>query len=137
MRWRHGGYWNKPLETAEAIRPDGWLRTGDAAYADAEGYLFLVDRLKDMIVLGAENIYPAEVGNALGHHPAVREVAVIGVPSDRWGETVKAFIVLQPGRGRHGRVDRVRTRPTGPVQVPDVGRLRRHAAAQRVGQTSA
>lgn len=89
------GYWNKPEETAATVTPDGWLRTGDAAYSDAEGYLFLFDRFKDMIVSGAENVYPAEVENVLGDHAAVSEVAVIGVPHERWGETVKAIVVLR------------------------------------------
>ena len=74
------GYWNKPEETAKTLAADGWLRTGDAGYLDAEGYLFLTDRVKDMIVSGGENIYPAEVENVLASHPAIAEVAVIGVP---------------------------------------------------------
>jgi long-chain acyl-CoA synthetase len=90
------GYWNKPDESAAAITADGWLRTGDAAYLNDERYIFLFDRFKDMIVTGAENVYPAEVENALADHPAVAEVAVIGIPSERWGETVKAFVVLRP-----------------------------------------
>jgi long-chain acyl-CoA synthetase len=89
------GYWNNPSETAAAITPEGWLRTGDAATQDDDGYIYLVDRFKDMIVSGAENIYPAEVENVLGDHPAVSEVAVIGVPHERWGETVKAIVVLR------------------------------------------
>jgi long-chain acyl-CoA synthetase len=91
------GYRNKADATAEAITPDGWLRTGDAAYADADGYLYLYDRFKDMIVSGAENVYPAEVENVLADHPGVAEVAVIGVPDERWGETVKAVVVPRPG----------------------------------------
>ena len=91
------GYWNKPDETAKTITDDGWLKTGDAGYLDAEGFLFLTDRVKDMIVSGGENVYPAEVENALASFPGIAEVAVIGVPSDRWGETVKAVIVLKPG----------------------------------------
>jgi long-chain acyl-CoA synthetase len=91
------GYWNKPEETAKSLTADGWLKTGDAGYLDAEGFLFLTDRVKDMIVSGGENVYPAEVENALASHPAVAEVAVIGVPSDRWGETVKAIVVTKPG----------------------------------------
>ncbi len=90
------GYRNKPEETARTITPDGWLRTGDAAYANEDGYLFLFDRFKDMIVSGGENIYPAEVENALYDHPAIAEVAVIGVPHDRWGESPKAIVVLRP-----------------------------------------
>lgn len=92
------GYWNRPEASAEAITPEGWLRTGDAAYQDKDGYVFLFDRFKDMIVSGGENIYPAEVENVLYDHPAVAEVAVIGVPDPRWGETVKAIVVLRPGR---------------------------------------
>lgn len=91
------GYWHRPEETAATLTPDGWLRTGDAAYTDADGYLYLHDRIKDMIISGGENVYPAEVENALAGHPAVADVAVIGVPSERWGETVKALVVPVPG----------------------------------------
>ena len=91
------GYWNKPADTARSIDSEGWFRTGDAGYRDEEGYIFLTDRIKDMIVSGAENIYPAEVENALASHPAVADVAVIGVPDDRWGETPKAMVVLRDG----------------------------------------
>jgi long-chain acyl-CoA synthetase len=91
------GYWRKPEDTAAAIGEDGWLRTGDAGYLDAEGYLYLHDRIKDMIVSGGENIYPAEVENILLSHPAIADAAVIGVPDERWGETVKAIVVLAPG----------------------------------------
>src|SRR5690606_11262299 len=73
------------------------LRTGDAGYVDAEGYLFLTDRIKDMIVTGAENVYPVEVEEVLAAHPAIADVAVIGVPDERWGETVKAVVVPAPG----------------------------------------
>ena len=90
------GYWNKPEETSAALTDDGWLKTGDAGFLDAEGFLFLTDRVKDMIVSGGENVYPAEVENALASHPALAEVAVIGVPSAKWGETVKAVAVLRP-----------------------------------------
>jgi long-chain acyl-CoA synthetase len=86
------GYWNRPAETAEALTPDGWLRTGDAGYLDADGYLFLTDRIKDMIVTGGENVYPIEIEHVLAAHPLVDAVAVIGVPDDRWGEAVKAVI---------------------------------------------
>jgi long-chain acyl-CoA synthetase len=91
------GYWHQPGETARAFAPGGWLRTGDAAYHDRDGYIFLHDRIKDMIITGGENVYPAEVENALAGHPDVAEVAVIGVPSARWGETVKAIVVRRPG----------------------------------------
>jgi len=91
------GYWNNPQLTAATLVDGGWLRTGDAGYRDADGYLYMHDRLKDMIVSGGENVYPAEVENALSGHPDVRELAVIGVPSQRWGETVKAMVVLRQG----------------------------------------
>jgi long-chain acyl-CoA synthetase len=87
------GYWNKPEETAKVVTPDGWLKTGDAGYVDDDGYIFLTDRVKDMIVSGGENVYPIEVENALSAHPAIADVAVIGVPDARWGETVKAIVV--------------------------------------------
>jgi long-chain acyl-CoA synthetase len=91
------GYWHNPAATSAAITPDGWLRTGDAGYRDAEGYLFLYDRVKDMIVTGGENVYPAEVENALMSHPDVADVAVVGVPDQRWGEAVKAVVVPAAG----------------------------------------
>jgi len=91
------GYWNKPDETGVTIMPEGWLRTGDAAYLDAQGYVYLFDRFKDMIISGGENIYPAEIENVLNGHPAVLEVAVIGVAHERWGESPRAIAVLRPG----------------------------------------
>ena len=91
------GYWGQPALTAETLVEGGWLRTGDAAYRDAEGYVYMHDRMKDMVVSGGENVYPAEVENVLYAHPEVLEAAVIGVPSDRWGETVKAVVVRRPG----------------------------------------
>ena len=91
------GYWNLPEETAKTILEDGWLRSGDAGYLDAEGFLYIHDRVKDMIVSGGENIYPAEIENVLMAHPAVADAAVIGVPSDRWGESPKALVVRAPG----------------------------------------
>jgi long-chain acyl-CoA synthetase len=90
------GYWNLPEETARAITPEGWLRTGDAGYLDGDGYLSIHDRVKDMIVSGGENVYPAEVENVLMSHPAVADCAVIGVPHDTWGETGKAVVVRVP-----------------------------------------
>jgi acyl-CoA synthetase (AMP-forming)/AMP-acid ligase II len=92
------GYWNRPEATAETVSEDGWLRTGDAGYMDADGYVYIHDRIKDMIVSGAENVYPAEVENAIHGHPDVLEAAVIGVPDDRWGEAVKAVVTAKPGR---------------------------------------
>jgi acyl-CoA synthetase (AMP-forming)/AMP-acid ligase II len=87
------GYWNMPEATAEAITADGWFRSGDAGYLDDDGYLYIHDRVKDMIVTGGENVYPAEVESALMAHPGLADVAVIGVPDERWGETVKAICV--------------------------------------------
>ncbi len=91
------GYWRRPEDTAKTLTADGWLHTGDAGYLDADGYVYIHDRVKDMIVSGAENIYPAEVESALFGHPAIADVAVIGVPDDKWGEAVKAVVVLKPG----------------------------------------
>jgi long-chain acyl-CoA synthetase len=91
------GYCNRPEATAETITADGWLRTGDLAYADAEGYVYLQDRVKDMIISGGQNVYPVEVENVLMAHPAIADVAVIGVPDKQWGEAVKAIAVRKPG----------------------------------------
>ena len=91
------GYWNLDAATKATIGEDGWLRTGDAGYLDEDGYLFIHDRVKDMIISGAENIYPAEVESAVYGHPAVAEVAVIGIPDEKWGEAVKAVVALKPG----------------------------------------
>jgi long-chain acyl-CoA synthetase len=91
------GYWGRPEATAATVDPEGWLRTGDAGYLDEDGYLYIHDRVKDMIISGAENIYPAEVENAIYGHPSVAQVAVIGVPDEKWGEAVKAVVVLKPG----------------------------------------
>ncbi len=90
------GYWNNPTETAKAITEDGWFRSGDAGYLTEDGYLYLHDRVKDMIVSGGENVYPAEVENAIMGCPGVADAAVIGVPDERWGEAVKAIVVKQP-----------------------------------------
>jgi long-chain acyl-CoA synthetase len=90
------GYWNRPQATAEAL-VDGWYRSGDIAYADERGYLYMVDRAKDMIITGGENVYSIEVEAVLADHPAVREAAVFGVPHERWGEAVHAVVVLDPG----------------------------------------
>ena len=89
------GYWREPEATAETLR-DGWLHTGDMGYMDERGYLFLMDRSKDMIISGGENIYPREIEEAIVHHPAVREVAVIGIPDPQWGEAIKAVVSLVP-----------------------------------------
>ena len=91
------GYWNLPDATAKTMTGDGWIHTGDAGYLDEDGYLFIHDRMKDMIISGGENVYPAEVESAIFGHPAVQEVAVIGIPDQKWGETVKAVVVPKPG----------------------------------------
>lgn len=91
------GYWKKPDATAEAILPGGWFRSGDAARMDEKGHVFLIDRFKDMIISGGENIYPAEIENVLNGHPAVAQVGVIGVAHPKWGETPLAAVVLKSG----------------------------------------
>jgi len=90
------GYWNRPEETAEAIT-DGWYRTGDAGRFDEGGFLYVAGRVKEMIISGGENIYPAEIENLLAAHPGVLEAAIVGAPDERWGEVVKAFVVKRPG----------------------------------------
>ena len=90
------GYRNMPEETAKALRDD-WYHTGDAGYRDEDDYIFLVDRMKDMIISGGENIYSVEVERAIDLHPAVRQCAVIGRPDEKWGEVVHAVISLEPG----------------------------------------
>jgi long-chain acyl-CoA synthetase len=90
------GYWNDPEATARVLH-DGWLRTGDVAVADDDGFLSLVDRMKDLIIVSGFNVYPAEVEDALREHPDVVDAAVIGVPSPRTGEAIAAFVVARPG----------------------------------------
>jgi acyl-CoA synthetase (AMP-forming)/AMP-acid ligase II len=99
------GYWNRPEDTAAAVR-DGWMHTGDGGRMDQAGYVFIVDRIKDMIITGGENVYSAEVENALASHPAVAACAVIGVPDSEWGERVHAVVVLLPGQ--QATVDEIR-----------------------------
>lgn len=91
------GYWNKPEETAKSMR-NGWIHTGDAGYMDDEGFVFLVDRVKDMIVSGGENVYSAETENAIMNHPAVAGVVVVGIPHEKWGEQVHAEVILHEGQ---------------------------------------
>jgi long-chain acyl-CoA synthetase len=129
------GYWNQPQATREAIMEGGWLRTGDAAFLDAQGYIYLYDRFKDMIVSGGENIYPAEVENAIQAHPAVLEVAVIGVAHPRWGETPKAIVVLRRGQqlGEQGLIAFTRehlARYKCPTSVVFVDSLPRNASGK-------
>ena len=103
------GYWDNPEATADTLLPDGWLRTGDLATMDERGYCRIVGRLKDMIIRGGENLFPVEIEEVLYQHPAVAEVAVVGLPDERWGEVVAAFV-----------------RPTDPAQPPTVAELRAH-----------
>jgi acyl-CoA synthetase (AMP-forming)/AMP-acid ligase II len=90
------GYWNRPEETRSTMA-DGWVRTGDGGYLDRDGFLYVCDRMKDMIICAGENIYPAEIENALRRHDAVADAAVIGVPDELWGESVMAFVVARTG----------------------------------------
>jgi acyl-CoA synthetase (AMP-forming)/AMP-acid ligase II len=120
-------YWNRPEATAEALQ-GGWMHTGDMGYMDSEGYVYIQDRLKDMIVSGGENIYPREVEDVLAAMPAVASVAVIGVPDSRWGETVKAIVVLRDGVHATGQdiIDFCRSRLAGfklPRSVDFIDRL--------------
>ena len=105
------GYWNMPEKTAEAL-VDGWYHTGDGGYFDADGYLFLVDRIKDMIITGGENVYCAEVENVISDHPAIKDCALIGIPDEQWGEAVHAVLVLMDGQSLSARelIDHCKTR---------------------------
>jgi acyl-CoA synthetase (AMP-forming)/AMP-acid ligase II len=128
------GYWRDAAATDEVLR-DGWFRTGDAGFLDAAGYLHIRDRVKDMIVSGGENIYPAEVENALLSHPAVADAAVIGAPDPRWGEAVKALVVRRPGVEASAAdiVAHVRTRIAGyktPKSIDWVDEIPRNAAGK-------
>jgi acyl-CoA synthetase (AMP-forming)/AMP-acid ligase II len=143
--WEHGELWfrtpqlmqgflGQPEATAQVITDDGWFRTGDLGKVDADGYVYVEDRLKDMIISGGENVYSPEVERVLAEHPAVMEVAIIGVPDDTWGEAVKA-VVSQGRRDRDGGGAH-RALPGAPrqVQVPPERRHRRAAAPQPDGQ---
>ncbi len=94
--WILKSYWNKPEDTAE-VKAGGWYHTGDAAKVDEEGFVYIQDRVKDMIITGGENVFPAEVENALHAHEDILDVAVIGIPDDKWGEGIKACVVIRPG----------------------------------------
>ncbi|HQZ32778.1 MAG TPA: AMP-binding protein [Ilumatobacteraceae bacterium] len=115
--WAQGGnfmreYWRQPKATKEAFS-DGWYRTGDAGHLDDEGYLHLVDRVKDMIITGGENVYSIEVENAISTHPSVAQVAVIGIPHEVWGEQVHAIVVLRPGM--EATVDQIKEHARGSI----------------------
>lgn len=92
------GYWNRPEATAKAIDSEGWFHSGDVGYLDEDGYLYICDRVKDMVISGGENVYPAEVENVLFGHEAIAEVAIIGLADDKWGEAVTAIVALHPGQ---------------------------------------
>jgi long-chain acyl-CoA synthetase len=129
------GYWGLPEATSRTLDADGWLRTGDAGYLDEDGYLYISDRIKDMIISGAENIYPAEVENVIHDHPAVADVAVIGVPDEKWGEAVKAIVVLHPGTAVDASsiIDFARSRMAhfkAPKSVDFIDALPRNAAGK-------
>lgn len=128
------GYWNRPVETAAAFR-DGWLRTGDAAWMDEEGYVTVVDRIKDMIISGGENVYSAEVENAIGRHPDVLACAVIGIPSAAWGEAVHAVVVPRPGAGLDEAAIRAHCRALiAGYKVPKTVEFRDALPLSRVGK---
>ena len=124
------GYWNKPEQTKAALPGDGWLRTGDGAYMDDNGYLFIVDRVKDMIVTGGENVFSAEVENALASHPAVAMCAVIGIPDEQWGEAVHAVVVPKAGASASAEELIAHCQDAHRrLQVPEERRVPRRAAA--------
>ena len=123
------GYWRKPTETAEAFR-DGWVSVGDLARRDEEGFLYIVDRKKDMVITGGVNVYPSEIEEVLSRHPLIADVAVVGVPDERWGERLEAFLTLRKGatldqeqlkRYCEGRLARFKT-PRTVVSVPELPR---------------
>jgi len=129
------GYWNRPDATAEAIDTDGWFHSGDVGFFDDEGYLYVVDRVKDMVISGGENVYPAEVESVLQGHPAIADVAVVGLPDERWGEAVTAVVV--PADGAEVTLDDVRAFAEGslaryklPTRLQVVDELPRNPAGK-------
>jgi fatty-acyl-CoA synthase len=129
------GYWGRPEETDRVMSDGGWFHSGDVAVADEEGYVRIVDRVKDMIISGGENIYPAEVESVLYSHPAVAECAVIGVLDEKWGEVGKALVVLRPGATADaddilGHLDGRLARYKIPKSVEFISALPRNAAGK-------
>ena len=110
------GYWKKPEATADAIDADGWLHTGDIGHVDEEGFLFITDRKKDMIIRGGENIYSVEIEQRLVNHPEIADAAIYGVPHPELGEEVKATVQLEAGRAHRGRREAVGRRRAGRLQ---------------------
>ena len=130
------GYHGNPEATAEAIR-DGWLHTGDLGYRDADGFLYVVDRIKDLIIRGGFNVYPREVEEVLYGHPAVAEAAVVGRPDERLGEEIVAVVSARPGRRpRHRGADRLLPGAAGRLQVPARGPRAGVAAQERHRQAA-
>ncbi len=130
------GYWNRPEANAESLR-GGWMHTGDAGSFDDEGYLYVQDRVKDMIVSGGENVYPREIEDVLFRHPEIADAAVIGVPDEEWGEVVKAIVVPAAGCApTAAQSHRLLPRATRRLQTPPLGRFRCGAAAQSERQGS-
>ena len=134
-----GGYWKLPEATAETFR-DGWMHTGDVAREDEDGFWYIVDRTKDMIVTGGFNVFPREVEDVVAEHPAIAQVGVIGTPDEKWGEAVTAIVVLRETRARRAHRRRDRRDPghgqgaQGLGAVAQAGDRRRRAAADRARQ---
>ncbi len=123
------GYWERPEETARAV-VDGWMHTGDGGYMDDDGFIYVVDRVKDMIISGGENVYSIEVENAVARHPAVAQCAVIGIPHEHWGEQVHAVVVTKSGAQiTAGELIEFTQDPDRWLQVPAQCRYQRKAAA--------
>ena len=126
------GYLNQPQASAQTRTADGWIRSGDIGRLDDAGFVHVLDRVKDMIITGGENVYGPEVESVLTACPGVREAVIIGIPDERWGEAVKAIVLPVPGFGTvRRRRHRLLPRPAGSLPVPDLGRLRRRAATRR------
>ena len=132
------GYWDDPDATARVLGADGWLHTGDIGVADDDGWLSFVDRAKDVVIVSGFNVYPGEVEDVLAQHPDVADVAVVGEPHPRTGETVVAFVVAKPGTAsRSGRVVAARGPAARALQAADARRARRRVAAIVRGQARA
>jgi acyl-CoA synthetase (AMP-forming)/AMP-acid ligase II len=127
------GYWNDPEATARSLTADGFYRTGDVGTVGADGYLTIVDRLSDLVITGGENVYPAEVEAVLARHPAVADVAVIGIPDERWGETVHAVVVLAPGNPAPANPAPANPAPANPAPAFDPAELVGWARGQLAG----